>query len=140
MLYLRFGLGRHAVVVAQEDPQNLSRFLQTIVANEIVYTTGLACARLSIVFLYYRIFGTSNMRYFLHGFTAIIIAWTIGTVSEECSRLYLTFSRSITQRFPHHSLSHLSEPAGQSVVSGTERIRTALTFTAFMLVSQSAVL
>lgn len=83
MLYLHFGLGRHAVVVAQEDPQNLSRFLQTIVANEIVYTAGLAFARLSIVFLYYRIFGSSNMKYFLHGFTAFIVAWSISTVSEE---------------------------------------------------------
>ncbi|TFB04657.1 hypothetical protein CCMA1212_003284 [Trichoderma ghanense] len=79
MLYLHFGLGRHAVVVAQEDPQNLSRFLQTIVANEIVYTAGLAFARLSIVFLYYRIFGSSNMKYFLHGFTAFIVAWSIST-------------------------------------------------------------
>ncbi|KAL6699289.1 hypothetical protein J3F84DRAFT_406036 [Trichoderma pleuroticola] len=79
MLYLRFGLGRHAIVVIQEDPENLSRFLQTIVANEIVYTTGLACARLSIVTLYYRIFGTSNMRYFLHGFAAFIVGWAVAT-------------------------------------------------------------
>lgn len=83
MLYLRFGLGRHAVVVSQEDPENLSRFLQTIVANEIVYTTGLACARLSIVALYYRIFGSSNMYYFLQGFAAFIVAWAIATASTS---------------------------------------------------------
>lgn len=89
MLYLRFGLGRHAIVVSKEHPKHLSRFLQTIVANEIVYTTGLACARLSIVALYYRIFGSSNMLYFLHGFAAFIVAWAIATVNMSCTSFVL---------------------------------------------------
>ncbi|KAH7044539.1 hypothetical protein B0J12DRAFT_577841 [Macrophomina phaseolina] len=79
MLWLRFGLGKHAVAVAQEDPENVTRFFKTIVANEMLYTTGLACSRLSLVALYYRLFGVSSMRYFLHVFVFIIIAWAIST-------------------------------------------------------------
>lgn len=109
MLYLRFGLGRHAIVVSQEDPENLSRFLQTIVANEIVYTSGLAFARLSIVALYYRIFGSSNMQYFLHGFSAFIVAWAISTVSPSCSSNDFDFVNSHEK----NSLSRLFGPAGQ---------------------------
>lgn len=66
----------------QEDPNNIPRFFQTIVANEILYTTGLACARLSLVAFYYRIFGVLSMRFFLHGFVFVIIAWAISTVRQ----------------------------------------------------------
>ncbi|KAL1640682.1 hypothetical protein SLS58_006696 [Diplodia intermedia] len=79
MLWLHFGLGRHSAAVMQEDPKNISRFFQTILANSIMYTTALACARLSLVAFFYRIFGVSSMRYFLHGFVFVIIAWAIAT-------------------------------------------------------------
>jgi hypothetical protein len=54
--------------------------------------------------------------------------------------LYLTVACSFTERFSNNSLSPPFERVGQSVVSGTVRIKTALTFTASMLVLQSAVL
>ncbi|KKY16117.1 putative integral membrane protein [Diplodia seriata] len=79
MLWLRFGLGRHSAAVMQDDPKDVSRFFQTILANEIMYTTALACARLSLVAFFYRIFGVSSMRFFLHGFVFVIIAWAIAT-------------------------------------------------------------
>ncbi|KAH7190504.1 hypothetical protein DER44DRAFT_816061 [Fusarium oxysporum] len=79
MLYLRFGLGRHLEVVLEEDSRNSTRFLKTILAQELVYTTTLAASRLSIIAFYYRIFGVSTMRPFLHVATAITIAWTIST-------------------------------------------------------------
>lgn len=80
MLWLRFGLGRHVAWVVQDDPTNIERFFKTIVANEMFYTTALACARLSLVAFFYQIFGVSSMRYFLHGFVFLIISWAISTV------------------------------------------------------------
>ncbi|RYC78901.1 hypothetical protein BFJ63_vAg18222 [Fusarium oxysporum f. sp. narcissi] len=79
MLWLRFGLGRHLAWVLQDDPKNIERFFKTIVANEMFYTTALACARLSLVAFFYHIFGVSSMRYFLHGFVFLILAWAIST-------------------------------------------------------------
>ncbi|KAK1844623.1 integral membrane protein [Colletotrichum chrysophilum] len=77
MLWLRFGLGRHEVVVQEEDPMNIVYFYQTIFANEILYPFGLATARLSLVVLYHRIFGLFNARYYLYGLMAFIMAWAI---------------------------------------------------------------
>ena len=82
MLWLRFGLGRHLAWVVQDDPKNIERFFKTIVANEMFYTTALACARLSLVAFFYQIFGVSSMRYFLHGFVFLIISWAISTVCD----------------------------------------------------------
>ncbi|KAJ4009610.1 hypothetical protein NW752_009199 [Fusarium irregulare] len=79
MLWLRFGLGRHLAWVIQDDPKNIERFFKTIVANEMFYTTALACARLSLVAFFYQIFGVSSMRYFLHGFVFLIVSWAIST-------------------------------------------------------------
>ncbi|KAG8362200.1 hypothetical protein FVEN_g37 [Fusarium venenatum] len=79
MLWLKFGLGRHMAALIQEDPKNIERFFKTILANEILYTTALASARLSLVAFFYHIFGVSSMRYFLHGFVVFIIAWAIST-------------------------------------------------------------
>ncbi|KAF5981894.1 integral membrane protein [Fusarium coicis] len=79
MLWLRFGLGRHLAWVMQDDPKNIENFFKAIVANEVMYTTALACARLSLAAFFYHIFGVSTMRYFLHGFVAFIIAWAIST-------------------------------------------------------------
>ncbi|KAL3587771.1 hypothetical protein FPOAC2_13670 [Fusarium poae] len=59
MLWLRFGLGRHLAWVMQDDPNNIQNFFKAIIANEIMYTTALACARLSLVAFYYHIFGVS---------------------------------------------------------------------------------
>jgi hypothetical protein len=66
--------------VLQDDPKNIERFFKTIVANEMFYTTALACARLSLVAFFYQIFGVSSMRYFLHGFVFLIVSWAISTV------------------------------------------------------------
>ncbi|KAK2746863.1 integral membrane protein [Colletotrichum kahawae] len=77
MLWLRFGLGRHEVVVQEEDPMNIVYFYQTIFANEILYPFGLATARLSLVVLYHRIFGLFNARYYLYGLMAFIMAWAV---------------------------------------------------------------
>ncbi|KAF4894348.1 hypothetical protein CGCVW01_v014048 [Colletotrichum viniferum] len=77
MLWLRFGLGRHEVVVKEEDPMNIIYFYQTIFANEILYPFGLATARLSLVVLYHRIFGLFKARYYLYGLMAFIMAWAI---------------------------------------------------------------
>lgn len=63
----------------QDDPKNIENFFKAIVANEIMYTTALAYARLSLVAFFYHIFGVSSMRYFLHGFVVFIIAWAIST-------------------------------------------------------------
>lgn len=82
MLWLRFGLGRHAAWArGQDDGANIRRFLQTVMANEVLYTTTLACARLSLVVFYYRIFGVTNMRYWLHFVVAGIVAWALYSVS-----------------------------------------------------------
>lgn len=80
MLWLRFGLGRHEVVVEEEDPMNIVRFYQTIFANEIMYPLSLSSARLSLVVLYHRIFGLFNARYWLYGLQAFIVAWAIYAV------------------------------------------------------------
>ncbi|KAF6826119.1 integral membrane protein [Colletotrichum plurivorum] len=77
MLWLRFGLGRHEIVVQEEDPMNIVRFYQTIFANEIMYPLSLSSARLSLVVLYHRIFGLFNARYWLYGLQAFIVAWAI---------------------------------------------------------------
>ncbi|KAL0930150.1 uncharacterized protein CTRU02_214970 [Colletotrichum truncatum] len=77
MMWLRFGLGRHEIVVLEEDPMNIVYFYQTIFANEILYPFGLATARLSLVVLYHRIFGLFNARYYLHGLMAFIMAWAV---------------------------------------------------------------
>ncbi|KZL67488.1 integral membrane protein [Colletotrichum incanum] len=77
MLFLRFGLGRHEVVVEKEDHLNITRYFQTMFANEILYPLGLGCARLSLAVLYYRIFGLFSARYYLYGVIAFIVAWTI---------------------------------------------------------------
>ncbi|TDZ37627.1 Satratoxin biosynthesis SC1 cluster protein 4 [Colletotrichum trifolii] len=77
MFWLRFGLGRHEAVVLEEDPMNVQRFYQTIFANEILYPMGLACARLSLVILYNRIFGLFTARYYLYGTMAFIMAWSV---------------------------------------------------------------
>lgn len=93
MLWLRFGLGRHLAWVMQDDPKNIENFFKAIVANEVMYTTALACARLSLVAFFYHIFGISTMRYFLHGFVAFIIAWAISTVKithQKATWLMLT--------------------------------------------------
>lgn len=83
MLWLRFGLGRHEVVVKEEDPMNIIYFYQTIFANEILYPFGLATARLSLVVLYHRIFGLFKARYYLYGLMAFIMAWAIYAVSNN---------------------------------------------------------
>ncbi|KAK1525970.1 uncharacterized protein CCOS01_08388 [Colletotrichum costaricense] len=77
MFWLKFGLGRHEVVVHEEDPMNITRFYQTIFANEIMYPMGLASARLSLVILYHRIFGLFSARYYLYGLMFFIGAWAI---------------------------------------------------------------
>ncbi|KAF5566237.1 integral membrane protein [Fusarium napiforme] len=64
---------------SQDDPKNIENFFKAIIANEIMYTTALAFARLSLVAFSYHIFGVSTMRSFLHGFVAFIIAWAIST-------------------------------------------------------------
>lgn len=84
MLWMRFGLGRHAAWALGQDEMNIQRFLQTIMANEMLYTTTLACARLSLVVFYYRIFGVTNMRYWLHFVVGFIVAWSLYSVSLEC--------------------------------------------------------
>lgn len=83
MLWVRFGLGRHAAWARAQTPDgaNIRRFLQTVLANEVLYTTTLACARLSLVVLYYRLFGLTTMRYWLHGVTGLIVAWALYSVS-----------------------------------------------------------
>lgn len=86
MLWLKFGLGRHEVVVQEEDPLNIMRFYQTIFANEIMYPMGLASARLSLVVLYHRIFGLFSARFYLYGLVAFIGAWAIYAVSLPISR------------------------------------------------------
>lgn len=82
MFWLKFGLGRHEVVVHEEDPMNITRFYQTIFANEIMYPMGLASARLSLVILYHRIFGLFSARYYLYGLMFFIGAWAIYAVSQ----------------------------------------------------------
>ncbi|GKT94860.1 integral membrane protein [Colletotrichum tofieldiae] len=77
MFWLKFGLGRHAIVVQEEDPMNITHFYQTIFANEILYPMGLATARLSLVILYHRIFGLFSARYYLYGLMAFIGAWAV---------------------------------------------------------------
>ncbi|OHE97098.1 hypothetical protein CORC01_07539 [Colletotrichum orchidophilum] len=77
MFWLKFGLGRHEVVVQEEDPMNITHFYQTIFANEIMYPMGLASARLSLVILYHRIFGLFTARYYLYGLMFFIGAWAI---------------------------------------------------------------
>ncbi|GKT66886.1 integral membrane protein [Colletotrichum tofieldiae] len=81
MFWLKFGLGRHAIVVQEEDPMNITHFYQTIFANEILYPMGLATARLSLVILYHRIFGLFSARYYLYGLMAFIGAWAVYAVS-----------------------------------------------------------
>lgn len=90
MLWLRFGLGRHAAWTRRPESgggdgdnggANIRRFLQTVMANEVLYTTTLVCARLSLVIFYYRIFGVTNMRYWLHFVVAGIVAWALYSVS-----------------------------------------------------------
>lgn len=81
MLWMRFGLGRHAAWALQQDPRNVKRFLQTIMANELLYTTTLALARMSLVVFYYHIFGLTNMRYWLHFVVGFIAAWSLSSVS-----------------------------------------------------------
>lgn len=83
MLWMRFGLGRHAAWALEVDETNIKRFLQTIMANEILYTTTLACARLSLVVFYYRIFGVTNMRYWLHCVVGLIVSWALYSVSLD---------------------------------------------------------
>ncbi|KAK2056751.1 hypothetical protein LY76DRAFT_627517 [Colletotrichum caudatum] len=77
MLWLRFGLGRHAIVVEEEDPMNLTRFFQTIYANEILYPMGLASARMSLVILYKRIFGLFKARFYLYGLMGFLAMWAV---------------------------------------------------------------
>ncbi|KAL0262019.1 hypothetical protein SLS55_003454 [Diplodia seriata] len=100
MLWLRFGLGRHSAAVMQDDPKDVSRFFQTILANEIMYTTALACARLSLVAFFYRIFGVSSMRYFLHGFVFVIISWAIATVRVLSLKMCFTLLIAFRQYVP----------------------------------------
>lgn len=135
MLWLRFGLGKHAVAVVQEDPENVTRFFKTIVANEMLYTTGLACSRLSLVALYYRLFGVSSMRYFLHVFVFIIIAWAISTVSRCLQLRSLTPADLSTY---NASISRQSGRAGPSRVSGMAQTRIASIFSNFMSALPSA--
>ncbi|KAK2007294.1 hypothetical protein LZ32DRAFT_568629 [Colletotrichum eremochloae] len=77
MLWLRWGLGRHAIVAEEEDPMNITRFFQTIYANEILYPMGLASARMSLVVLYNRIFGLFKARFYLWGLMAFIGMWAV---------------------------------------------------------------
>ncbi|KAK2038394.1 hypothetical protein LZ31DRAFT_533379 [Colletotrichum somersetense] len=77
MLWLRFGLGRHMIVVEEEDPMNLTRFFQTIYANEILYAMGLASARMSLVILYKRIFGLFKARFYLYGLMGFLGMWAV---------------------------------------------------------------
>ncbi|KAK1579295.1 uncharacterized protein LY79DRAFT_638779 [Colletotrichum navitas] len=77
MLWLKFGLGRHAIVVEEEDPTNITRFFQTIYANEILYPLGLSTARMSLVVLYNRIFGLFKARFYLAGLMAFIGMWAV---------------------------------------------------------------
>ncbi|OMP89046.1 hypothetical protein BK809_0005767 [Diplodia seriata] len=91
---------RHSAAVMQDDPKDVSRFFQTILANEIMYTTALACARLSLVAFFYRIFGVSSMRYFLHGFVFVIISWAIATVRVLSLKMCFTLLIAFRQYVP----------------------------------------
>ncbi|KAK1983673.1 hypothetical protein LZ30DRAFT_587916 [Colletotrichum cereale] len=77
MFWLRFGLGRHAVVVEGEDPMNITRFYQTIYANEMLYPMALSTARMSLVILYNHIFGLFRARFYLYGLMACIGMWAV---------------------------------------------------------------
>ncbi|EFQ25975.1 hypothetical protein CGRA01v4_14388 [Colletotrichum graminicola] len=77
MFWLKFGLGRHAIVVEEEDPMNLTRFFKTIYANEILYPIGLSTARMSLVVLYNRIFGLFKARFYLCGLMVFIGMWAV---------------------------------------------------------------
>lgn len=121
MLWLRFGLGRHVAWIMQNDPKNIERFFKTIVANEVLYTTALACARLSLVAFFYRIFGVSSMRYFLHGFVFFIVAWAISTVRLLISCVTVNANMGI-------SMFRLFVHAGQFIHFGTAHSKTASTF------------
>ncbi|KAH7151011.1 hypothetical protein DER46DRAFT_689705, partial [Fusarium sp. MPI-SDFR-AT-0072] len=95
MLWLRFGLGRHLAWVMQDDPKNIENFFKAIVANEIMYTTALACARLSLVAFFYHIFGVSSMRYFLHGsyVPSIRTCWPISSFWDGTNQNCIDLSK-----------------------------------------------
>lgn len=123
MLWLRFGLGRHLAWVVQDDPKNIERFFKTIVANEMFYTTALACARLSLVAFFYQIFGVSSMRYFLHGFVFLIVSWAISTVCGLRDALNIRLTANIRT-----STFHPSVHVGPSTHFGTAHSRIASIF------------
>lgn len=132
MLWLRFGLGRHLAWVVQDDPKNIERFFKTIVANEMFYTTALACARLSLVAFFYHIFGVSSMRYFLHGFVFLIVAWAISTVCGQHDALNMLFAADTTT-----SMFHPSVHVGPYTRFGTAHNRTVSIFQSSMSESLS---
>lgn len=136
MLWLRFGLGRHEAWVVAQDPENIVRFYKAIMANEILYTTALACARFSVVFFYYRIFGMSGMRYYLHFMVAFILAWAISSVGfstflSSCSSIHSTLPGDVPQcNMCFRSTVPPSSRARRSKTSGVRR-KTASICTAF---------
>jgi len=133
MLWLGFGLGRHLAWVIQDDPKNIERFFKTIVANEMFYTTALACARLSLVAFFYQIFGVSSMRYFLHGFVFLIVSWAISTVRAfaRCTQYSIRTANTRTSTF------RPSVHAGPYTHFGTVHSRIASTFLSSMSESPS---
>ena len=50
------GAGRHTIVVLEENPSILEKFLKGVAANELLHPAAVAFPKLCVVFLYLRVF------------------------------------------------------------------------------------
>lgn len=78
-LVLSYGLGRHIEAL---PAGTINRFLMTYYVGQILYSCVLGTVKLSIIALYWRIFGLfDSIRGLLWGLFAVVMSWWLATVS-----------------------------------------------------------
>ncbi|RFU35395.1 hypothetical protein B7463_g936, partial [Scytalidium lignicola] len=71
------GVGKHIERVQLENPKGAIIMLQTLTPGEVLYTCSVCFSKFSILSLYWRIFGVTNMRKLIIAIACIVTGWMI---------------------------------------------------------------
>ncbi|KAF2463888.1 uncharacterized protein BDR25DRAFT_319620 [Lindgomyces ingoldianus] len=71
------GFGRHIGAAMIIHPTVIKDFMTSIFVLELLYTTAISTAKLSIIAFLWRIFGKTSMRYILVGLLCFTLSWFI---------------------------------------------------------------
>ena len=114
------GVGRHLAAVTEADPSKLATWAKSLYALEWLYLTSVALPKMSILFLYLRIFTSRGARMTCHALLWIICAtWFSFTIAFnlQCIPLAYQWDKSIPGGHCFHVDAYFKATSAPNIVT-----------------------